>query len=608
VNQCLETTAGDDVSHAGDAFTPGVAVEARDARVADSVNAPAAKNGRVLLMESDPCSRDTIRFYLAKSGYTVVAPENSRDALKAVMAGDFALVLYDPMTPGLDSEAFHKGLRRIDPELCERLVFLLGDRLDAGMTACIKKLDGFVLRKPFDALDLLDAMFSADVRGTFEGVFDRASSIPDPLPPGDGGEAPAGGADAVEQRVPEEVNAAGLKKGQVLLIEADPGFRETATRFLAGTGYTVMAFQNNRDALKAVMAGDFALVLYDPTTPELPADMFYQGVRRIDPELCERLVFLIGDRIDAGTGAFIKKIDGFVLRKPFDAKILADKIAASEVLGTLQGAFESASSDPGLEDCLSVDEALAAGTPRPQVTWFAETLCEAPADSATIPQAEHTWAGRFLAPQHLSDVIPEIDPESRPSWALRMVAFAGFALLGFLLLIRVGEYRAARASAAAATAQREANEAEWTTVSRDLRTAVTAQPRIEAEIRKLERIAGDRAVPRWSPGLRSLVPSWDAHIEILEVRGRGRMEDLGACEVSIRGVAGGSKPRQMAERFRQAVEAGFRRNANGSLVTAQIEQIEDVPGAPPEQNRAAFLIIATVGAIQPAVLMSKEGR
>jgi hypothetical protein len=372
-----------------------------------------------------------------------------------------------------------------------------------------------------------------------------------------------------------------------------------------------MAFQNNRHALREVLSGDFSLVLYDPTTPELPADMFYQGVRRIDPELCERMVFLIGEQNDPATSVFIKKIDGFVLRKPFDAKILADKIAASEVLGTLAGAFESASTDPGLSGvCLSVDDVLATGTPRPQVTWFAETLCEPAADAGIVPQAagEHTWTTRFPAPEHSSDADADMDPESRPSWVLRMVAFAGFALLGVLLVIRLSEHRAARAAAAAATAQREANAAEWTMVSRDLRTAVTAQPRIESEIRKLERIVGDRAVPRWSPGLRSLVPPWDAHIEILEVRGRGRLEDLGACEVRIRGVAGGSQPRQMAERFRQTVEAGFRRNADWALVTARFEQIDDVPGTLPEQNRAAFLMIATVDATHPAVSMRKEGR
>jgi hypothetical protein len=85
------------------------------------------------------------------------------------------------------------------------------------------------------------------------------------------------------------------------------------------------------------------------------------------------------------------------------------------------------------------------------------------------------------------------------------------------------------------------------------------------------------------------------------------MKDLGACEVSIRGVAYGSQPRWEADRFRQAVEAGFKRNANGSLATASFEEFEDVPGALPDQNRVAFLIIATVEPIHPPVLTSKEG-
>src|SRR6185436_10966756 len=219
--------------------------------------------------------------------------------------------------------------------------------------------------------------------------------------PDDGADSPPRAVETREARAPDAVNGTASKTTRVLLVEGDPCSQETIRYYLTESGYAVVALQNSRDALKAVMAGDFALLLYDPTTPELPADMFYQGVRRIDPELCERMVFLIGEHNDARTSAFIKKIDGFLLRQPVDGKNLAERITASEVLGTLAGAFESASTDPGLSGvCLSGDRLVAAGAPRAQVTWFAETLSEPVAERPKEAPAE-AQSVSVIAPQRV---------------------------------------------------------------------------------------------------------------------------------------------------------------------------------------------------------------
>jgi CheY-like chemotaxis protein len=569
------------------------------------MNGTASKSRRVLLVESDPCSRDTVRYYLAKSGYTVVAIENRRDALNAVMAGNFALVLCDPMTPGLEGGAFHEGLRRIDPGLCERLVFLVGHHTDAGTIACIKKLDGFVLRKPFDSLDLIDAIFTAETNGTLEGVFDRASSIPPLLIPADGGKRLAAGADAVERRIPDEVNAAALKKGQVLLVESDSCFRETVRSYLSESGYTVAAFQNNRDALREVLAGDFALVLYDPTAPELPADMFYQGVRRIDPELCERMVFLIADHNDARTSAFIKKIDGFVLRKPFDAKSLADRIAASEVLGTLHGAFESASTDPGLSgECLSGDGVMAAGAPRPHVAWFAETLSEAPAETPKKAPAE-AQGESVIAPQRVpverlpapgpSRVrIPAFETETRSPEVLRALAFAGLAVL-FIVLMTWSKSHDAES--------RAKTEARRTAISHR-RDKITTSVESESEAPAAAEAAGDHPAP--PPAVHDIAAAASEEIELAEVRVLPSTEDPDVFEVRIRGAAGGSQPKVAVERFRQVVETGLTGNENRSIASARIAQFEQVPGTLPDQKRTRFLIFATVSSIKSPVATEKQ--
>ena len=561
---------------------------------------PVAKTRRVLLIESDPFFQDTLRHCLAEAGYAVVATRDSGEAVKAVMVGDFSLLLYDPMAPGLECEAFFKRIRRLDPELCERLVFLIGDHMDADRIARIRKLDGFVLSQPVDSFDFIDAVFSAEVCGKLDGIFERASALPEPHSADDDSEPEGTGV----------AGAAATKSGPVLLIEPDPCFRETVRYYLSETGWVVEAFQDSRDALKRVLSGDFAFVLYDPAAPGSRAAMFYQGIKRIDPELCRRLVFLIGDRIDAAASAFIRKIDGFVLRKPFDAKILADKIDAAELRGTLEGTFESATGDPGLaQDCSSADEVMVAGKSHADASWFGQIPAEhsVPAQASRASEHESVRAADLPAAIRLSDVVPPIDVRVPRPVKFRAIALAGIAFLCSLLVVRWSQSRDAQGGVANAVAMRESLEAEWGTVSRELQSAIAARPRIESEIRRSERLAGDRALPRWSPALRSLAPLWDTEIEVLEVRARGSAEDLSACEVHILGVAGGAEPLQTAERYRQAVESGFKRSANGNFASVRMGEVSDTSVAGSDRGRVAFRMIATISPIKASAFLTEWG-
>jgi hypothetical protein len=104
------------------------------------------------------------------------------------------------------------------------------------------------------------------------------------------------------------------------------------------------------------------------------------------------------------------------------------------------------------------------------------------------------------------------------------------------------------------------------------------------------------------------VPKGDAGIDILEVEVRGDAKDSGACEMRICGVAGGTQPRMVADRFRRTTEESLRANANGQPVSTRFEQLNEVRGETPGHLIAAFVMIAKLGPAQPAVAMSKEGR
>jgi CheY-like chemotaxis protein len=416
-------------------------------------------------------------------------------------------------------------------------------------------------------------------------------SCTDPLSLSDGPESTVGVLSAVEECALKCEGGIVSEKGQVLLLEDDLEFRDIAKELLTENGYTVVAVANGGEGVREVLARNFTLVLCDFMMPGLPGDIFFRAVQRIRPSLCQRFVFMTGHQTDERTLAFIKSVDGFVLQKPFPLQHLLDSVAFAEARVMFQSVFDGPVTEPiPLPDSQSVS------------CFQATSMVRVDAEALERIRAR----GRVnLAPAAPSKASEERKPRLHVGGVSMVVAGLAFAFA--LLAPRWSRYQDARDSAAAAEAKREAAEAEWTRLSPNFQTAVAAQPRIEAESRKLEQIAGNRAIPPWSPSLRSIVPAWDAPIEILEVQARGQLEDLGAFKANVRVVAGGSQPREAAERFRQAVEASLKRSTDGFHTTARIEQLEDVPGAVPDQDRASFLITATVDLITPPVLPSKGG-
>jgi DNA-binding NarL/FixJ family response regulator len=79
------------------------------------------------------------------------------------------------------------------------------------------------------------------------------------------------------------------------------------------------------EGLKHIMAVDFHVILCDLVMPNLPGDMFYLAVERIKPQLCKRFIFMTGHGADPKWDAFIRKVRGLVLFKPFP---LHDLLAA----------------------------------------------------------------------------------------------------------------------------------------------------------------------------------------------------------------------------------------------------------------------------------------
>ena len=417
----------------------------------------------------------------------------------------------------------------------------------------------------------------------------------------DGAGSPISAMGAGNERVGMAGAGGSLPKGRVLVLEDDPAFCGIIRDYLAESGYSVVAVGSGGEGVREVVASDFAMVLCDFMMPGLPGDMFYRAVGKIRPALCQGFIFMTGHHNDVPTNDFIQSVNGFVLRKPFPLSHLDYALALAEVRRTFQSVFDSAPDEPETSRPPQRADSFASSW-TPLAKEAATATMRAPTRTPALAVSTTRVDPGVLPVDPPAVTLPASKPKVRLSWKLGgNIPFWG---LGFLLLLMAGlwnRYSAARDGVTAATTDRLARQGQWTAVSRNLEKAVALRSKIGSERAQWAHILADRAKPRLSLVLRSLVPSVGEKIEIIEISARGETEESGADEVRIQGVARGPAPRSMADRYRQAVEGELKRNTNGRSGTARFELLEDLPGALPEKAGASFVLT-----VSPAPMTAGE--
>ena len=112
----------------------------------------------------------------------------------------------------------------------------------------------------------------------------------------------------------------------ILMLEDDPDLATTLKEFFLNEGFAVTHAVNGVDGLKRIMAGDFNLILCDMLMPHLAGDMFYAAVERVKPNLCKRFIFMTGHQGDPKWDAFVRRVGGIMLFKPFELHVLIEAI------------------------------------------------------------------------------------------------------------------------------------------------------------------------------------------------------------------------------------------------------------------------------------------
>jgi CheY-like chemotaxis protein len=393
---------------------------------------------------------------------------------------------------------------------------------------------------------------------------------------------PAAGADI--GLAPRSKDAAAPGKGRVLLLEDDTAFAESITAFLAESGYTVVAVQSGVEGIRAVLAGDFTVILCDMMMPTVPGEMFYEAVKRSCPQLCRRFIFMTGHRGDGRANDFLKSINGFVLRKPFRLEDLRDAICLAEVRGTYRSVFESGITERVVAEAR---RAVAGGTSRLERSKVAPTIpAPLPHMEAAPPAQEPTIERPVVIPQRQG---------------VRAIVGASLLLLA-LAMVSAAWHFALRERTSALSGELGALEMQWAVVSKRRQAAEAARATSEVSLQQAKSLAGERVAPRWAAALRSMATAVSDGIALQHVQARGEAEDPGACDLRIDGVCTGREPRSTADQFRQLLETNLRQLLGRDGMTARFERLEedtDSTSASPDVRRAAFTIVAATGAKEP---------
>jgi CheY-like chemotaxis protein len=131
--------------------------------------------------------------------------------------------------------------------------------------------------------------------------------------------------ESAEPKVYNLTEEAAIAPTRILILEDEIEFSAIVKDLLQSRGYAVTCVGSGVEGFKCVIAEDFDVILCDLLMPNLPGDMFYLAVEKTKPKLCKRFIFISGHRANPRWEAFIKKINGIILWKPFP---MADLLAA----------------------------------------------------------------------------------------------------------------------------------------------------------------------------------------------------------------------------------------------------------------------------------------
>lgn len=124
--------------------------------------------------------------------------------------------------------------------------------------------------------------------------------------------------------VPDEVIESAAES--ILIVENDAGFADTLRSFLESHSFHVSGVTSGAEAVSQITALEVDLIIFDLTLPGLSVQQFYPAVAAVKPHLCPRIIFMTSDQSHPVDDAFVRRLKGISLWKPFPMDWLLEAV------------------------------------------------------------------------------------------------------------------------------------------------------------------------------------------------------------------------------------------------------------------------------------------
>ena len=127
-------------------------------------------------------------------------------------------------------------------------------------------------------------------------------------------------------------------KGRVLVVDDEQVIRYLVTSALSQAGCEVRAAESGKKALELLEQVLFDLLIVDLKMPEMSGERLFQELRRTQPKMVARVLFMTGDMVSPDTVKFLDGTGRPAIAKPFSVEALKQAVADElEKTGLRQG-------------------------------------------------------------------------------------------------------------------------------------------------------------------------------------------------------------------------------------------------------------------------------
>jgi len=113
---------------------------------------------------------------------------------------------------------------------------------------------------------------------------------------------------------------------KILLVDDDATVLDLVRETLEGCGYSIDTATNSQEALQSVRKGGYAMIILDLLLPDMNGFILAQEIKRINPDLSDKILFISGILFGQSTVDHLGSIGAGFLSKPFQIESLIEAV------------------------------------------------------------------------------------------------------------------------------------------------------------------------------------------------------------------------------------------------------------------------------------------